>query len=72
MEQQSRLNEVALEHQKKFLDNQVELSQTLRTTLEDMCPKLMSQDQDINRELARMEKRSNHHWVALDKAEERI
>ena len=72
VEQQSRINEVALEHQKKLLDDQVELSQTFRTTLEDMCPKLMSRDQDIDRELARMEKRSNRHWVALDKAEERI
>ena len=61
-----------MEHQKKLLDDQAELSQTLRTTLEDMCPKLMSRDQDVDRELARMEKRSNCHRVALDKAEERI
>ena len=72
MEQQTWLSEVALEHQKKLLDNQVGLSQTFQTTLEDMCPKLMSQDQDVDRELARMEKRSNCHRVALDKAEERI
>ena len=63
---------MALEHQKKLLDDQVELLQTFQTTLEDMCPKLMSQDQDVDRELARMEKRSNRHRVALDKAEERI
>ena len=37
-----------------------------------MCPKLMSRDQDVDREFARMEKRSNRHRAALDKAEEQI
>ena len=72
VEEKSRLNEVALEQYKKLINNQAELSQTFQTTLEDMCPKLMSRHQDVDRELARMEKRSNRHWVALDKAEERI
>ena len=72
MEQRGCLNEVAIEQHKKLLDDQAELSQTLRATLEDMCPKLMSRDQDVDRELARMEKRSNRHRVALDKAEEKI
>ena len=63
---------MALEHQKKLLDDQAELSQTLRTAWEDMCPKLVSRDQDVDKEFSSMEKRLNRHRVALNKAEERI
>ena len=72
MERKSRVNEVALEQHKKLIDNQAELSKKLCTSLDDTFPKLMSRDQDVDREFARMEKRANCHRVALDKAEERI
>ena len=63
---------MALEHQQKLLIDQAELSQTLRASWEDMCPKLMSRDQDIDKEFSSMEKRLNRHRVALNNAEERI
>ena len=72
VEQKSRINKVALEHHKKLIDNQVEFANKLGTALDDTFPKLMSRDQDVDREFARIEKRINHHWVALDKAEEKI
>ena len=72
VEQQSRINEVALEHHKKLIDDQVEMVQKMGSLLDDMFSKLMARDQDVKKEFARMEKRSNRHRVALDKAEERI
>ena len=63
---------MALEHHKKLLDDRAEFAKKLGTALDDTFPKLMSRDQDVNREFARMEKRINRHRVALDKAEERI
>ena len=72
VEQKSRLNEVALEHHKKLIEDQEELSKKLCTSLEDMVPKLMSRDQDVDKEFSKMEKRLNRHRVALDKTEDRI
>ena len=40
--------------------------------LDDTFPKLMSRDQDIDREFVKLEKRLNCHWVALDRMEDRI
>ena len=37
-----------------------------------MVPKLMSRDQDVDKEFKKMEKRLNRHRVTLDKAEDRI
>ena len=72
VEQKSRVNEVALEHHKKLINDQGEFAKKLGTALDNTFPKLMSRDQDVNKEFVRMEKRINRHQVALDKAEERI
>ena len=72
VEQQSRINEVALEHQKKLIDDQAEMVQKMGSSLDDTFPKLMARDQDIDKEFRLMEKRLNCHRVALDKAEDRI
>ena len=61
VEQQSRINEVALEHHKKLIDDQVEMVQKMGSSLDDMFPKLMARDQDVEKEFARMEKQSNCH-----------
>ena len=72
MEQKSRLNEVALEHQKKLINDQEEKSKRMGSVLDDTFAKLMARDQDVYKEFAQMEKRLNRHRVALDKAEDRI
>ena len=72
MEEKSRLNEVALEHHKKLLDDQAEISKKMGAALDDTFPKLMARDQDVEKEFASMERRLNRHRVALDRAEERI
>ena len=72
MEQKSRLNEVALEHHKKLLDDQEEMSKKMGAALNDTFAKLMARDRDIDKEFAQMEKRLNRHRAALDKAEDRI
>ena len=72
MEQKLRLNEVALEHQKKLLEDHAEMLQKIGSLLDDTFPKLMARDQDVDREFAQMEKRLNRHRVALDKAENPI
>ena len=59
MEQKSRLNEVALEHQKKVLDDQEEMSKKMGAALDDTFAKLMARDRDIDKEFAQMEKRLN-------------
>ena len=71
-EQKSCLNEVALEHQKKLLDDQEEMSKKMGAALDDTFAKLMARDQDVNREFVQMEKRLNRHRVTLDRAEDRI
>ena len=71
MEQKSRLNEVALEQYKKLIDDQEEKSK-MGSVLDDTFAKLMARDRDVNKEFVQMEKRLNHHRVALDRAEERI
>ena len=72
VEQQSTINEVALEHHKKLIDDQVEMVQKMGSSLDDTFPKLMVRDQDVDKEFRSMEKRLNCHRVALDKAENRI
>ena len=72
VEQQSRINEVALEHHKKLIGDQVEMVQKMSSSLDDMFPKLMARDQDVDQEFRLMERRLNRHRVALDRAEERI
>ena len=71
MEQKSRLNEVALEHHKKLLDDQEEMLKKMGAALDDTFAKLMVRDQDVDREFTLMERRLNRHRVALDRAEER-
>ena len=72
VEQQSRINEVALEHHKKLIDDQVEMAQKMASSLDDMFPKLMARDKDVDQAFQSMERRLNRHRVALDRAEERI
>ena len=72
MEQTSRLDEVALEHHKKLLDDQEEMLKKMGAALDDTFAKLMARDQDVNREFTSMERRLNCYRVALDRAEERI
>ena len=72
MEQKSRLNEVALEHHKKLLDDQEEMSKEMGAALNDTFAKLMARDQDVDREFAQMKKELNCHRVSLDRAEDRI
>ena len=72
MEQKSRLNKVALEQYKKLIDDQAEMVQKMGSLLDNMFPKLMARDQDVDKEFRLMEKRLNRHRVALDKAEDRI
>ena len=72
MEQKSCLNKVALEHHKKLIHDQAEMVQKMGSLLDDMFPKLMARDQDVDKEFWLMEKRLNRHRVALDKAEDRI
>ena len=72
MEQKSRLNEVALEHYKKLLNDQEEMLKKMGAALNDTFAKLMVRDQDVDREFTSMERRLNCHRVALDRAEERI
>ena len=72
MEQKSRLNEVALEHYKKLIDDQAEMVRKMGSSLDNTFPKLMARDQDVDKEFRLMEKRLNRHQVALDKAEDCI
>ena len=72
MEQKSRLNEVALEHHKKLLNDQEEMSKKMGAVLDDTFIKLMARDQDVDREFAQTERRFNCHRVALDRAEDCI
>ena len=72
VEQQSRINEVALEHHKKLIYDQVEMVQKMGPSLDDTFPKLMARDKDVDKEFHLMEKRLNRHRVALDKAENHI
>ena len=72
MEQKSRLNEVALEHYKKLIDDQAEMVQKMGSSLDDTFSKLMARDQDVDKEFQSIEKRLNCHRVALDKAEDHI
>ena len=72
MEQKSRLNEVALEHHQKLLNDQEEMLKKMGAALDDTFAKLMARDQDVDREFAQMEKRLNRHRVALNRAEDRI
>ena len=66
------MNEVALEHQKKLINDQAEMVQKMGSSLDDTFPKLMARDQDVDKEFRSMEKRLNCHRVALDKAEDCI
>ena len=61
VEQKSHLNKVALEHYKKLIDDQAEMVQKMVSSLDDMFPKLMARDQDVDKEFQLMEKRLNHH-----------
>ena len=61
VEQKSRLNEVALEHYKKLIDDQAEMVQKMGSSLDNMFPKLMARDQDVDKEFWLMEKRLNRH-----------
>ena len=70
MEEKSCLNEVALEHHKKLINDQEEMLKKMGAALDDTFAKLMARDQDVDREF--MERRLNRHRVALDRAEERI
>ena len=63
---------MALEHHKKLLNDQEEMSKKMGAALDDTFAKLMARDQDVNREFTSMERRLNRHRVALDRAEERI
>ena len=63
---------MALEHQKKLIDDQEEMSKKMGAALDDTFAKLMARDQDVDREFTSMERRLNRHRVALDRAEERI
>ena len=63
---------MALEHQKKLIEDQEEMSKKMGAALDDTFAKLMARDQDVNREFSSMERRLNRHRVALDKAEEKI
>ena len=72
MEQKSHLNEVALEHHKKLLDDQEEMSKKMGAVLDDTFAKLMARDQDVNKEFKSMERRLSRHRVALDRAKEMI
>ena len=63
---------MALEHQKKLIEDQEEMSKKMGAALEDTFAKLMARDQDVDREFSSMERRLNRHRVALDKAEEQI
>ena len=63
---------MALEHQKKLVEDQEEMSKKMGAAPDDTFAKLMARDQDVDREFVRMEKQSNRHRVALDKAEEQI
>ena len=44
VEQKSRLKEVALEHQKKLLEDQEEMSKKMGAALNDTFAKLMARD----------------------------
>ena len=72
VEQKSHLNEVALEHYKKLIHDQEEMSKKLGSALDDTFPKLIARDQDVNREFKQMEHRLNWHRVTLNRAEDRI
>ena len=72
VEQQSRINEVALEHHKKLIKDQAEMVKKMGSSLDDTFPKLMARDQDVDKEFQSMERRLNRHRIALDRAEERI
>ena len=72
MEEKSRLNEVALEHHKKLLNDQEEMLKKMGAALDDTFAKLTARDQDVDREFSAMEKRLNPHRVALNKAEDQI
>ena len=61
VEQQSRINKVALEHHKKLINDQAEMVQKMGSLLDDMFPKLMARDQDVDKEFRLMEKRLNRH-----------
>ena len=61
VEQKSCLNEVALEQQKKLLEDQEEMSKKMGAALDDSFAKLMARDRDVNREFVQMEKRLNRH-----------
>ena len=63
---------MALEHQKKLIEDQEEMSKKMGAALDDTFAKLMARDQDVDREFKSMERRLNRHRVALDKAEEKI
>ena len=63
---------MALEHQKKLIDDQEEMSKKMGAALDDTFAKSMVRDQDVDREFTLMERRLNRHRVALDKPEERI
>ena len=63
---------MALEHQKKLIYDQEEMSKKMGAAVDDTFAKLMARDQDVDREFSLMERRLNRHRVALDKAEERI
>ena len=63
---------MALEHQKKLIDDQEEMSKKMGAALDDTFAKLMARDQDVDKEFSSMERRLSRHRVALDKAEEKI
>ena len=63
---------MALEHQKKLIEDQEEMSKKMGAALDDTFAKLMARDQDVDREFSSMERRLNCHRVALDRAEEKI
>ena len=67
-----RINEIALEHHKNLINDQAEMVQKMGSSLDNMFPKLMARDQDVDKEFRSMEKRLNRHRVALDKAEDCI
>ena len=72
VEQKSCLNEGALEQYRKLIDDHEEMSKKMGAALDDTFAKLMARDRNIDKEFSQMEKRLNHHRVALDKAKDRI
>ena len=57
---------MAIEHNKKLIDDQEEMLKKMGAVLDDTFSKLMARDQDVDREFLSMERRLYRHRVALD------